>query len=157
MPAAKKPTRKVAPKKVATKKTPRAKNIRFDSVADLRGYIQQEVEKESHRMVPKVVTPVEVIEEEPTAPDADLATWGPKPSVADQLAKHPTSIRYKPPVTAQFVLSDAKSLEAWNALQVRAHPPEAPQIQLSGETTFAPAISSYVILASYSEIEYQQI
>lgn len=158
--AAKKTTvpAKKAAKKVA-KKGAREKQIRFPSVAALRGFIQEEVEKDSYRMVPKeqaVAAPAP--EAEPDAPDAALATWGPKPAVSRQLELHPTSVRYKAVVTRQFVLADEKSLADWNKLQARMHPPEAPQVRLAAYTCeFCQSIQSYVILVSHSEIEYQQI
>lgn len=160
MAAKKTAPKKTAPKKVA-KKTALAKQIRFDSVADLRGYIQEAVEQESYRMVPREVAAAAQAAAEPEeadAPDESLATWRPTPAVLNQLDLHPTSVRFKAVVTEQFVMSDEKSRTEFNKLQVRMHPPGAPQVKIiSYEREFAPAISSFVILVSHSEIEYQQI
>lgn len=149
--------KKVAKK--ATKKVARERQIRFSSVTDLRRYIQEEVEKDSYRMVPKAAaTPASEPEDVAEATDFSLATWGPKPSVSRQLELHAASVRFKAVVTRQFVLADSKSLADWNILQARMHPPESPQLRLTAyECEFCQAIQSYVILVSYSEIEYQQI
>lgn len=153
------PAKKAARK--AAKKAGRAKQIRFTSVAALRGYIQEEVEKDNYRMVqkePVVAASVPEADSEPDASDSALATWGPKPAVARQLELHPTSVRFKAVVTRQFVLADAASLAEWNKLQARMHPQESPQVRLTAyECEFCQGIQSYVILVSHSEIEYQQI
>lgn len=159
------PSRTSAAAKKAAKKKPkkvaRDKQILFGSVAELASFIQSETAKDS--VCRMVVRDKDVPAAPPTDPAPDpsssnAGTWGPKPSVAQQMEKHPTTIREKAQVTCQFVLSDADSLMAWNQLQLRMHPPTAPQVRLTTyECEFSPAISSFVILASYSEIEYQQL
>jgi hypothetical protein len=147
--------------KKATKKVAREKQIRFKSVAELKDYVQSEAAKDSsYRMVAKdkAEPAAPATEPEPESSDPNVGAWGPKPSVAHQMEKHPTTIRGKAQVWAQFVLSDATSLAAWNKLQERLHPPTAPQVRLTTyECEFSQALSSFVVLASYSEIEYQQI
>ena len=161
--AAKSRTSPVAKK--ATKRATRAKQILFRSGAELAGFLQSEAAKDSlYRMVAKgqefpsdpEPAPEPAPEPEPSSPNS--GTWGSKPSVAQQIEKHPTTVREKTQVTCQFVLSDADALTAWNKLQVRMHPPTAPQVRLVNYACeFSPAISSFVILVSYSELEYQQI
>ena len=152
------PAKKVAKK--AVKKVAREKQIRFNSAAELKGYVKSEAAKDSsYRMVAKdKAAPVAPAPEVAPTNNPNEGSWGPKPSVAHQLDKHPTSIREKAQVWAQFSLSDPEQLTAWNKLQERLHPPTAPQVRLATYVCeFSQATSSFVVLTSYSEIEYQQI
>ena len=142
------------------KKKAKAKPVqkKFGSEAEMRQYVAAAESPQGDRMVKKVAAAAVV--DVPAAPVDPVSegVWGPKPSVAHQRAQHPMTCRTKLPVTGQFVLSDPSQLAAWNELQARLHPPDAPQAELgSYDIAFAPAISSYVIVATFSEIEYQQL
>lgn len=150
---------KKAVKKVA-KKTPRAKQLRFSSVEDLKSFIQREVERDSYRMVARPSAGEPSVAEAPDAkaPNPMEGSWGAKPSVARQLEEHPATVRDKAPVTAQFIMSVDGDAAAWNALQARMHPPQSPEIRLASYSCeFAQSIHSFVILVTYAELEYQQI
>lgn len=82
--------------------------------------------------------------------------WTTKPSVKDQLLKHPSSVRRKARVTKQIDTGNTEQLAWWNALQEKLHPEEAPAIAiLSYECNFSPASGSYFILVTFCELEYQ--
>lgn len=146
-------------------KRARPDEITFDNASDLLDFIREESVDESDRMVvhgsvindPPTEPQEEETEEEAVADDPHEGKWGPKPSVAAQMHKFPSTVRCGPFKNRQYVLSEDEQLTAWNNLQADAHPLEAPRIQLTYEHSFAPSLSSYIILATYCEIEYQQL
>lgn len=146
--------------------------IRFDSVAELKDYLAAARVESENRNVERPTSPEptdggeaedgEVAEGEITTEDKTFnnpkeGNWGGAPSVIDQLTKHPGTVRFGPFQTRQFILSDQKQLKEWNLLQAEAHPLTSARKQLAFECTFAPALSSFVVLATFSEIEYQQL
>lgn len=155
--SAKKVTKKV------TSPAARSDRMNFGSAAEMQSYLRESAEQSGlDRMVPRDAPANDQVEDddasEPEVLSSAAGVWGSKPSVADQLLAHPTSIRTKAPVTAQFVLSDPDQLAKWNLLQARMHPPSAPQVRLDVyESEFAHSVGSYVLLVTYSEIEYQQL
>lgn len=158
------PRKKVAAKKVAPV---RDAVIPFGSAAELRAYLDAEALKEGHRMVERgsvVNDAVYADKTEPAAPVEDApapaasGTWDKKASVAGQMTSHPTTVRYSNATTHQFLLSDPEQLAAWNKLQRRLSPPASPELRLDlYEHAFCPPLSSYIILVTCSEIEYQQL
>lgn len=156
-----------AKKKTARKRTTRNRVESFDSADELRAFIAEKATREgAERLVPrgsvvndplpKPTRPEESPEEDATD-DPILGNWGPRPSVAKQLERHSTTVRFKPPVTYQFLLSDPAQLATWNTLHAKTYPLEEPQLVGTYAQHFSPTLGSYIILAHYSEVEYQQI
>lgn len=143
----------------------RKKNLRFASAAALSSFLAAEAAAEGHRMVARGSVVNDAAPEphpEPPSDDAPVShaqgVWGPKPSVTDQLIKQPATVRFKDPESHQFVLSDKGQMAAWNKLQSRLYPPGAPELKLDVyEHIFAPSMGSFVILATCTAIEYQQL
>lgn len=99
----------------------------------------------------------EPAEEEPPKQDAN-SKWSRKPSVKQQMARHPQTVRFGPKQTVVLTLTSKEGdagTARLNELQKEAHG-DAPQI-IIGAVSMDFYQGAYTARITYQEIEYQQI